>query len=271
VNAQVIRLRQRWEENSPLGFLLKAMRYPFRPLLVPGAIRSLRGRAAAPSSIQGQVQLVKTFKHGGITITPWQVDSEIEALLERLAGDRPRTILDIGTADGGTLFLLSRVAADDALIISVDLHGGMFGGGYPRWRAPLYRSFARERQRIELVRANSHDPGTLERIRAILAGREVDFLFIDGDHRYEGVKSDFVMYEPLVRPGGLIGFHDIIPGPEELVGGVPDFWQELKQHTDADELVEDWDFGSCGIGVVRKEGASPDLADGRAASTAGRS
>jgi hypothetical protein len=30
----------------------------------------------------------------------------------------------------------------------------------------------------------------------------VDFLFIDGDHTYEGVKKDFEMYSPLVRREG---------------------------------------------------------------------
>jgi cephalosporin hydroxylase len=254
VNALVNRLRQRWSENSPLLFVLKALRYPFRPLLVPGAMRALRAGAAGATGAAEQIELVKGFKYGGITITSWQVDSEITGLLELLERERPRTVLDIGTADGGTLFLMTRAVADDALIVSVDLHGGMFGGGYPKWRAPLYRSFARGRQRLELVRADSHDPATLDRIRELLGGREVDFLFIDGDHRYEGVKSDFEMYGPLVRDGGLIGFHDIIPGPEELVGGVPAFWAELKQESDAQELVDDWTFGSCGIGLVRVDG-----------------
>jgi hypothetical protein len=48
-------------------------------------------------------------------------------------------------------------------------------------------------------------------------------LFIDGDHTYEGVRRDFEMYSPLVRKGGIIAFHDIYPGPEESVGGVPKF------------------------------------------------
>jgi len=45
-----------------------------------------------------------------------------------------------------------------------------------------------------------------------------DFLFIDGDHTYEGVEGDFEMYSPLVRRGGIIAFHDIVPGPPENVG-----------------------------------------------------
>jgi predicted O-methyltransferase YrrM len=59
-------------------------------------------------------------------------------------------------------------------------------------------------------------------------GGNVDFLFIDGDHRYEGVKRDFEMYSPLVRRERIIAFHDIVPEPPENVGGVPDFWNEIK-------------------------------------------
>jgi hypothetical protein len=52
-----------------------------------------------------------------------------------------------------------------------------------------------------------------------------------------------------------VAFHDIVPGGPGKhgdPGGVPTFWPELKAtYPDATELVEDWDWGSCGIGVVR--------------------
>lgn len=251
MNALMLKLRQRWNENSPLLFALKALRYPFRPLFAQGAADALAREARGASTHADAVRMIKAFKYRGITVTPWQVDEEIVGLLDLLEREAPRTVVDIGTADGGTLFLLTRALPEDALIVSVDLKGGRFGGGYPTWRGRIYRSFARGGQRIELVRGDSHAAATLERVRSLLAGREADFLFIDGDHRYEGVKSDFEMYSPLVRGGGLVGFHDIIPGPPELVGGVPTFWQELKRDRESQELVHDWQFGSCGIGIVR--------------------
>jgi len=72
-----------------------------------------------------------------------------------------------GTAGGGTLFLFTRVADPEAKIISIDLPGGPFGGGYPRWKIPLYKSFSRGRQKIYLLRRDSHDPRTLEEVRRI--------------------------------------------------------------------------------------------------------
>ena len=189
-----------------------------------------------------------------MSIRPLQVPWEIRILLGLLWVLRPKRILEIGTAGGGTLFLFSQVADPNAIIISIDLPGGPFGGGYPEWKIPLYKSFKRyPSQKIFLIRANSHDTKTLNLVKKILGNHKLDFLFIDGDHTYEGVKKDFEMYSPLVRKGGLIAFHDIVPGPQEYVGEVPKFWNEIKQKYDKQrivEIVEDWRQGGYGIGIL---------------------
>ena len=71
-------------------------------------------------------------------ITPIQNKDEISALLGIVKRVRPKSLLEIGTASGGTLFLLTRVAAPDAQLFSVDLPDGPFGGGYPAWKLPLF-------------------------------------------------------------------------------------------------------------------------------------
>lgn len=190
------------------------------------------------------------YKGFDTRIAPTQIPSEIEALLRRVRALRPRTVLEIGTYQGGTLFLLATIADDDALLLSVDLPQGRFGGGYTRRRRKLYRSFSRSRQRIELLQRDSHDRETQETVERMVAARGVDVLLIDGDHSYDGVKSDFLAYSRLVRSGGLIIFHDIVPGPEENVGGVPQFWKELKASGPVEEIVEDWDQGGFGLGLL---------------------
>jgi cephalosporin hydroxylase len=213
---------------------------------------ALRARIARVRTIEDALDLVYEFRSRRFRIDLWQVRSEIAALLERLCKVEPLTVLEIGTARGGTLFLFTRVAAKDALIVSIDLPGGEFGGGYDAGVETLYRSFARSRQRVELLIGNSHDVATLAEVRERLGGREIDFLFIDGDHTYEGVKRDFEMYSPLVRAGGLVAFHDIVPGPGYLVGGVPQFWAEVRAgFAHVDEYVADWRQGRAGIGVVQ--------------------
>jgi predicted O-methyltransferase YrrM len=193
-----------------------------------------------------------TFNDCAGLIKPAQVQSEISELLEIVNRMKPKVILEIGTANGGTLFLFSHWPPESATIVSIDLPGGRFGGGYPAWRTLLYKSFALLGQKIHLLRADSHKRDTLEQVKAILDGREIDFLFIDGDHTYEGVKTDFDMYSPLVRKGGIIAFHDIVPGGWESVGGVPQFWNEVKNYyrDKQKEIVQDRSQGGFGIGLL---------------------
>ncbi len=229
-----------------------------RPALIPLAARSLRRQAARAATVDGAIDLVFGFDFGGIRIAPMQARAEIRELLELLKAEPPRVVLEIGTAHGGTLFLWSRVASPDAFLASVDLPHGRFGGGYPVWKAPLYRSFGGAGQHIELVRADSHAEQTRDRVRTLLRGRPVDFLFIDGDHSYDGVARDFDLYVPLVRPGGIVALHDVVPQPAAAAmgsgacgGEVPRFWSELRARRPVRELVEDWSQGRFGIGVLR--------------------
>jgi predicted O-methyltransferase YrrM len=185
-------------------------------------------------------------------IKPSQIREEIFQLLLILEERKPKVILEIGTAKGGTLFLFSRIAFDEAKIISIDLPQGRFGG-YPKWEIPLYKSFARENQKIYLIRADSHNQETLKKVKNILNGEKIDFLFIDGDHSYQGVKRDFdEMYSGLVKQGGIIAFHDIVCGPYDNVGGVPEFWKEIKERNEHQEIVKDWSQNGYGIGIVYK-------------------
>lgn len=60
----------------------------------------------------------------------------------------------------------------------------------------------------KIVYGDSHDDKTGEKVVEALESQFVDFLFLDGDHTYDGVRKDFEMYAPLVRKGGIVAFHD---------------------------------------------------------------
>jgi predicted O-methyltransferase YrrM len=182
-----------------------------------------------------------------------QVKEEFVELLKIFKELNPKYILEIGTANGGTLFCFCKLAQDDATIISIDLPKGEFGGGYPEWKIPIYQAFAKENQKLYLLRKDSHKQETLEEVKKILNGNQLDFLFIDGDHSYEGVKKDFEIYSPLVKKGGIIAFHDIAPkGNPEFVGGVPTIYQEIKLNYNykTHEIIKNLNQDDWGIGVI---------------------
>lgn len=179
-------------------------------------------------------------------ISPIQSKYEFISLLEELSKHRISRVLEIGTASGGTLFMYTRIADKDATIVSVDLPGGTFGGGYPTKKIPLYKSFALPEQRLELIRDDSHSIETLKMVEDIFDQQPVDFLFIDGDHTYEGVKSDYEMYSKLVSKNGFIAFHDTL-----YAEGVARFWSEVKlQHENTWEWVSD-QKPQYGIGLIQ--------------------
>jgi len=179
-----------------------------------------------------------------------QARSEILELAKILQASAPKRSLEIGTNYGGTLFLLCTLSPPDAKIISVDLPSGPFGGGYPRRKTPLFRRFVRGGQQLHLIRADSHSLETKKRVLQILDGEQLDYLFLDGDHTYSGVQSDFRMYAPLVRSGGIIAFHDITTYKRVSQCEVEKFWGEVKQSYPHREIIEEVKEGSLPIAVT---------------------
>jgi predicted O-methyltransferase YrrM len=183
---------------------------------------------------------------------PLQRRSEILRLVELIRSFQPATVCEIGAAGGGTTFLMAFAASSDATIISLDLN-------FPQVRKTAIGSFARDEQKIICLEEDSHRPKAVQALKESLPGKSLDILYLDGDHSYEGVKADFQTFSPLVRPGGLIIFHDIVPdyktryGIEtpSYVGGVPQFWEEIKtSYATIEEIVEDFGQDGFGIGVL---------------------
>jgi predicted O-methyltransferase YrrM len=199
----------------------------------------------------------EAVRHGAL-----QKIAELAPLLAMLGRRKPVTVLEIGTASGGTLYAWCRVAASDATIVSVDLPGGPFGGGYSEEDAERIQEHARPGQTLHLLRLDSHDIATRDEVIARLSDRPLDFLMIDGDHRYEGVRQDFEMYAPLVGSNGVIAFHDVVANPtlaEDQVGEVHLFWKEIKGRYKHLELLapgddRGWGGRWGGIGVLFSPG-----------------
>ena len=221
---------------------------------VPGTIvRSTRcrrelGGLKRDSSIEQLVDFACSCKE----IAPIQIRSELVRMLDVMQKARSRTVVEIGTARGGTLMLFCCVAMSDATIVTIDLPCGRFGGGYSAFRVPLYQDFAWKSQKIHLLRGDSHSNVTFEKSVSVLSGRPVDFLFIDGDHTYEGVRRDFELYSPLVGKRGIIAFHDIAKLAPNENYGVYRLWEELKHSYKWQEIIADPNQLGFGIGLLEK-------------------
>jgi predicted O-methyltransferase YrrM len=211
--------------------------------LVPFWIKaSSNGALITPESL-----LSFAYKCPGIH--PMQVRSEFLEFAYIVQGRKPKAFLEIGTRNGGMFFVLCRLSDPQAIVISLDLPGGKFGGGYTAFQIPVMWRMKKTGQQLHLLRTDSHRAETKTRTQRALNGSQLDLLFIDGDHTYEGVRKDFEMYSPLVRPGGLIAFHDIVEIAEPDFG-VPKFWNEVKTRYTHTELVENPRQGWGGLGLL---------------------
>jgi predicted O-methyltransferase YrrM len=180
---------------------------------------------------------------------PSQIPEEIVWLMKLVGTLRPRFLLEIGTATGGTLYLLARAAGTDARLATIDLE--------QRYDPSLLNSFARGQQQISLIVGASAEEETMRRVHAFFPDG-LDLLFIDGDHSYEGIRQDFERYAHLVRPGGAVVFHDIVDDNLTRFGiatgsrsdGVPRFWRELKSRYSSQECIALEEQDGFGIGAI---------------------
>ena len=167
-----------------------------------------------------------------------QIEEELYQLCKRVTDHKPKIIAEIGTWNGGTFYVWTRTNPQAEKLISIDLPDGQYGGGYDEKRIKFFKEFAHGRDKNELyfIRGDSKSKDTTEKLENILKGKKIDFLYIDGDHTYEGIKKDFNIYKEYMANDGLIGFHDINTHKEGY--GVVKFWNEIKEQYRFEEFIK---------------------------------
>jgi predicted O-methyltransferase YrrM len=145
------------------------------------------------------------------------------------------TVLEIGVHAGGSLLLWRRLF-NPSLLIGVD-------------NDRLALSAAKRCQAHILAPCLSQDVRTYADVVELLAGCSLDLLVIDGGHRLEEVRLDHDLYSRLVRPGGMIVFHDIY-APVSDVCQIRSFWDEIKTEYHYQEFYQPEAHGSTGLGLL---------------------
>lgn len=101
------------------------------------------------------------------------------------------------------------------------------------------------------ILGDSHDQATLLKLKEMLAGSDVNVLYVDGDHSYESARRDYVMYAPLVHKG-VVAFHDVKQDRFE----VKRFWEDLMKNQPGKTFT--LKEGQAGIGVLVLEDSESD-------------
>lgn len=140
-------------------------------------------------------------------------------------------VVEIGRYRGGTAFLL---AAAGASVLTIDVNEQL-------------------RESDEILRSALARVGLDGRVEVAYADSttfpveagSIDLVFVDGDHRYDGVSRDVAHWIPALRPGGLLVLHDAKwaqPSrpwnrpPDAAVLGVHRLAAELRRRSDLVEM-----------------------------------
>lgn len=172
-----------------------------------------------------------------------QHKAEFDGLLALYQQERPSRTLEVGTYHGGSLFHWLQHSPAGGLVVSVDSYAAGVDNRH------LYSGWTPPGVTLDVIAGDSRDPWTIGRVRH---WAPYDFAFIDAGHYYPEVLADWETYAALVRPGGLVAFHDILTHPAHPEIEVGRLWAEIRDGGyDTSEIVAYPDAEWGGIGVVR--------------------
>lgn len=133
------------------------------------------------------------------------------------------SFLEVGTAGGGTSFYFNKLFKRGT---SIDLT--------TCWNTEKLQSYNPNWQQWV---GNAND----------FVAEQYDFVFIDGDHSYEGVKKDYLHFRDHCK---IMAFHDIVASHpiNDLFANVKQFWDEVKTKHKSIEII-DFTPGDCAVEV----------------------
>jgi len=127
---------------------------------------------------------------------------EEELLLQQFVSGR-ESIVEIGIAEGASALELRRFASPKATLYLID----------PFLTAKRF-PFINFTKLVANRHANLSQNAKVEWLYDYSFNvskdwnKSIDFLFIDGDHSYEGCYQDWIEWSPYIVKGGVVAFHD---------------------------------------------------------------
>ncbi len=163
-----------------------------------------------------------------------QTTEKERAILRTHASGR-RRLAEIGVYHGVNTRVFREVMNPDGVLIAVDpFERSLFGiRGYGWARRIAHAEVgSTPNGRVLWVECFGKDAPARPDVRAMLP---VDFIFIDGDHSYDGLRSDWLAWRDHVSSGGIVALHD---SNNRNMCGSERFTKEVILHDDGYETLQ---------------------------------
>jgi cephalosporin hydroxylase len=184
-----------------------------------------------------QPKELSEFFNTGLKI--WQYPNQLSKFAALIYNLSVKSYLEIGCRWGGTFIFNNEVLIKqnpDLKSYACDIID----------KSDLLKAYSNIRS-FEYINKSSQDPEIKKYFQTI----KPHMVFIDGDHEYEGVKSDFTIFEN-IQDTKYIVFRDIV---SDACRGLVTFWNEIKKDQKFDylEITDQYDSVSgsyLGIGIL---------------------
>jgi predicted O-methyltransferase YrrM len=126
-----------------------------------------------------------------------------------------KRLVEVGVWHGVTTRLLRSVMDPAGVYFAIDPYvTGRLGFSIP-FHIAVSETAKAPNGRLEWMRMRGDEAA---RDHGARSEAPVDFVFIDGDHSFEGLRADWEAWSGRVRPGGLVALHDSLSSPATPIG-----------------------------------------------------
>lgn len=173
----------------------------------------------------------------------YQMGHEFITLLELYIELKPRYVVEVGNAEGGTLYYWLKYASPETTVIGIDINHSMLRE-LDVWDGV-------NRDQLKLIQGDSTSLDTLIKVQELIP--HIDFLFIDGDRSYPGVHVDYMHYSSFVHRG-VIALHDIVPDSLEPTRYSNILWENIVREGAECIGIHTPKVDGFGIGIISRGG-----------------
>jgi cephalosporin hydroxylase len=178
---------------------------------------------------------------------PAQHLHELYQFIGFLKARNVKSYIEVGVRHGGTLFRVATSMPKGSLIVAIDQPNGVWGADSETELKNVIDRLNFLGYDARMILGDSSSEEIVNKVKEIR--QRFDAVFIDGDHRYDGVYKDYKAYSPMCD---LVAFHDIAGYGCRSVDNhcveVPILWSEIKSDRNSCELIGE--NSRKGIGIL---------------------